>query len=565
MQNRYSSISIAVALLMFATGAGGQVLDTVQDHVDSTVSSEITDTVTESLEGDIQQDVLDTVEDQVEDDVEDAVDDSLDEAVQQQTDDAVTAGVEETLEDTVGTEIEDSLNDTVEQQTGDAVATGVEETLEGTVDSALEGNLDGVVDGAVESGIAGSIEETIDSAAANVTDDVLDPALPPVDWREDSLIPGVLPAAELELLVRRFNAAADAQVAQDPSRAVLHADLGADGWMIEKDVFAALVDPGEIADIDAAGLQVRSRRSLPALGKVLVRIDAPRDKTLREMTVRLRRNLPNARVDYNHLYFQAADDTAQRERPQRQQSGRTASRFVGMIDSAVDAAHPVLTDRAIEQRDFVTIDALRPDGHGTAVASILSAALPEDTGVLAASVFFRYEGMAPGATTESLVAALDWMAGRGVDTVNMSLSGPPNALLQEAIENVSGRGVTVVAAVGNNGPAGQPLFPAAYPEVVGVTAVDRNNRVFLYANRGGHVTFASPGVDVRVADVSGSYRTASGTSMASPRVAARITVESARSESGRTAVEKLKRTAMDLGETGFDTVFGYGLVDASPE
>jgi hypothetical protein len=534
---------------MFATGAGGQVSDTVQDYVDSTVSSEITNTVTESLEGDIQQDVLDTVEDQVEDDVEDAVDDSLDEAVQQQTDDAVTAGVEDALEDTVGTEIEDSLNDTVEQQTGDAVATGVEETLEGTVESALEGNLDDVVD----------------SAAANVTDDVLDAALPSVDWRDDSLIPDVLPAADLELLVRRFNAAAEAQVAQDPSRAVFHADLGADGWMIEKDVFAALVEPGEIADIEAAGLQVRSRRSLPALGKVLVRIDAPRDKTLREMTVRLRQNLPNARVDYNHLYFQAADETAQRERPQRQQRGRIASRFVGMIDSAVDVAHPVLTDRAIEQRDFVTIDALRPDGHGTAVASILSAALPEDTGVLAASVFFRYEGMAPGATTESLVAALDWMAGRGVDTVNMSLSGPPNALLQEAIEDVSGRGVTVVAAVGNNGPAGQPLFPAAYPEVVAVTAVDRNNRVFLYANRGGHVTFASPGVDVRVADVGGSYRTASGTSMASPRVAARITVESGRSQSGQTVVEKLKRMATDLGETGFDTVFGYGLVDASPE
>ncbi|MEX2126034.1 MAG: S8 family serine peptidase [Woeseia sp.] len=541
------------------------MLDTVQDQLDSTVSSEITTTVTEQVEGDVQQDVLDTVEDQVEDDVEDAVDDSLDEAVQQQTDDAVTAGVEETLEDTVGTEIEDSLNDTVEQQTGDAIATGVEETLEGTVESALEGNLDGVVDSAAESGIAGSIEESIDGAAVNVTDDVLDPALPPVDWREDSVIPGVLPAAELELLVRRFNAAADAQVAQDPSRAVFHADLGVDGWMIEKDVFAALVDPGDVGDIDAAGLQVRSRRNLPALGKVLVRFDAPRDKSLREMAVRLRRNLPNARVDYNHLYFQAADDTAQGERPQRQQRGRVASRFVGMIDSAVDTAHPALTERAIEQRDFVTIDALRPDGHGTAVASILSTGLPEDTGVLAASVFFRYEGMAPGATTESLVAALDWMIGRGVDTVNMSLSGPPNALLQEAIENVSGRGVTVVAAVGNNGPAGQPLFPAAYPEVVGVTAVDRNNHVFLYANRGRHVTFASPGVDVRVADVSGSYRTASGTSMASPRVAALIAVESARSQSGRTVVESLKRKATDLGETGFDTVFGYGLVDASPE
>jgi hypothetical protein len=53
--------------------------------------------------------------------------------------------------------------------------------------------------------------------------------------------------------------------------------------------------------------------------------------------------------------------------------------------------------------------------------------------------------------------------------------------------------------------------------------------------------------------------------MASPRVAALIAVESARSQSSRTVVESLKRTATDLGETGFDTIFGYGLVDASPE
>src|SRR3546814_17226402 len=77
------------------------------------------------------------------------------------------------------------------------------------------------------------------------------------DWSSD-----VCSSDLLELLVRRFNAAADAQVAQDPSRAVFRADLGADGWMIEKDVYAALVDPGDVRDIDAAGLHVRSRRNL---------------------------------------------------------------------------------------------------------------------------------------------------------------------------------------------------------------------------------------------------------------------------------------------------------------
>jgi subtilisin family serine protease len=129
---------------------------------------------------------------------------------------------------------------------------------------------------------------------------------------------------------------------------------------------------------------------------------------------------------------------------------------------------------------------------------------------------------------------------------------------------LAGRGVLVVAAVGNNGPAGEPLYPAAYESVVAVTAVDSANRIYRYANRGHHVTFAAPGVRIRIADADGGYDNETGTSMAAPYAAAVI----ARSVAAHIApriedvLATLKAAAIDLGDKDFDRVYGYGLIAA---
>lgn len=340
---------------------------------------------------------------------------------------------------------------------------------------------------------------------------------------------------------------------------------GADplGHAIEENVLMVLIEPTALSRLQQSGWSVTDTRSVPALGLVLVRITGPAARSLAQAAGDLRAEFPDAAVDYNFLYefadaaeaAPASDDAAVTGEPVP--SG--AHVRIGLIDSAVAAEHPALADVNVIRQDFAPHEGERPLGHGTAVASILAANGGDE--ILAASVFFQKPGFAPGATTESLVAALEWLAGSGVDVINMSLAGPADALLERALDQLAVDGPIVVAAVGNNGPAGEPLYPAAYESVVGVTATDREQRIFPYANRGRHVAFAAPGVNVKVANSLGGFRVESGTSMASPHVAAIIAA--ALYDSGlpkEALLESLEASAVDLGEEGFDPVFGYGLV-----
>src|SRR5690606_24231225 len=133
-----------------------------------------------------------------------------------------------------------------------------------------------------------------------------------------------------------------------------------------------------------------------------------------------------------------------------------------IIDSEVALDHEALALADIVQQDFVPFAAARPTGHGTAIASILVGDSEARPGVLAggrlhaASVFFEDERGNEIATAASLVDALDWLGASGVGVVNMSLTGPPNRVLETAIEAATKRGAVIVAAVGNNGPSGEP-------------------------------------------------------------------------------------------------------------
>jgi minor extracellular protease Epr len=117
--------------------------------------------------------------------------------------------------------------------------------------------------------------------------------------------------------------------------------------------------------------------------------------------------------------------------------------------------------------------------------------------------------------------------------------------------------------VGNEGPQAPPQYPAAYDDVVGVTAVDSKYRVYLYANQGNYVDFAAPGVETTVANAAGAKETVSGTSYAAPIV----TVAFARlvNRPDKALVDAAMRTlagqAQDLGAPGRDPIFGHGLID----
>jgi subtilisin family serine protease len=146
--------------------------------------------------------------------------------------------------------------------------------------------------------------------------------------------------------------------------------------------------------------------------------------------------------------------------------------------------------------------------------------------------------------------------------INVSLVGPPNLLLEAAVKALIAKGYVVVAAVGNDGPAAPPLYPASYPGVVAVTGVDVQRRLLPEASRATHVDFAAPGAQMAAAGLDGGFVSVRGTSFAAPLAAgllARRLAAPDRAAADR-AIVSLGRQALDLGPRGPDPQFGRGLV-----
>src|SRR5262249_39142926 len=113
-----------------------------------------------------------------------------------------------------------------------------------------------------------------------------------------------------------------------------------------------------------------------------------------------------------------------------------------------------------------------------------------------ASAFFDDAAGQPISDSAQMARALDWLKRSGVAVVNLSFAGPDDDLMHHAVRELTKSGAVVVAAAGNDGPGAPPSYPAAYEEVIAVTAVDRNLAAYRYASRGGHIDLAAPGVDV---------------------------------------------------------------------
>lgn len=344
-----------------------------------------------------------------------------------------------------------------------------------------------------------------------------------------------------------------------------------DGREIEAEIIVVLVDTADADSLEQTATEVVSRRDLPALGQSMLVLRRIVNLPLPDAIEALREANPGATVDYNHLYQQTAVTTTTVGTETPGESVPVAAvdhgaLRIGVIDSAVMREHFALQKVHIVDRDFAVNAGTRPLTHGTAIASLVAKSSADNAAIHAASVFFQLPNRGPGATTESIVAALDWLVSENVAVINMSLAGPGNQLLEAAIAGVLEKGVSIVAAVGNNGPSGEPLYPAAYENVIGVTAVDRKNKVFRYANRGEQVDYAALGVDIKVADsTTGGWRIESGTSMASPHVAVVVaqTLRAASVDSDA-LMSWLIANAEDLGRRGFDKTYGYGLITHPP-
>ncbi len=338
-------------------------------------------------------------------------------------------------------------------------------------------------------------------------------------------------------------------------------------WLAVDREWLALLTPEQAATLDNARLNIISRTPLASSGLVMVRVVVSNQDDNAARAQQLLRSLGATAADRNHIYVPQSRDEPQVNATAGPRAGSQARARIGLIDTALNRKHAALKKADILDKDFVAGGGRRPTAHGTSIASLLVGGEKGHEGLLpnarlvAASVFYSGSDDATGATTASLVSALDWIAEQNVGVVNMSLAGPPNEVLARMIDHLATRGVLVVAAVGNDGPSARPLYPAAYEPVVAVTAVDRKNTVYRWANQGPQVDLAAFGVGTNVARDRGGYEQESGTSFAAPVVTAAIAqliADGAKTSSQ--ALKALIAAAEDLGPGGRDDAYGYGLV-----
>jgi subtilisin family serine protease len=307
----------------------------------------------------------------------------------------------------------------------------------------------------------------------------------------------------------------------------------------------------------------------------------------------LKREMPSERFFLNRLYrpyHPAMDDGAVdesgRQKPQtcvndrcygRATIGWTSSlsqcarnAAIGVIDTDFDLTHPAFSRQKIVQRGFIPEGKkLAPNWHGTAVLSLLAGRPDSGTPGLvpeahfhAASIFFAGDDGEAVTDTVSLVKALDWMKASRVRLVNMSFAGPQDELVELRIKAMRQQGFVFIAAAGNDGPAAPPVFPAAYDGVVAVTAVDRNQRVLLSANRGDYVDLAAPGVRIWTAMPGSREGYRSGTSFAAPFATAVLALEPEEVLSAsEDAVLRHVRT-VSPGNSARNPIYGRGVLQA---
>lgn len=301
-------------------------------------------------------------------------------------------------------------------------------------------------------------------------------------------------------------------------------DAGPGGLPVRRGVLVA-IDPtdAQLRAASAAGFQVEAREDLGGLVSVTLRV--PSRLSPKAALRRLSEAAPGLAADYDHVYepaggalLPAMGAALAGASPPPMPAGRT----IVMIDGGV-ASHPSLAGAAIVQQGFA--GNAKATGHGTAVASLLVGRAGAFRGAATGAKLFVadvYGGSPAAGSATAIVRALAWGASKNPDAISISLVGPSNLLLQRAVSILAARGIRMVAAIGNDGPAAPIQYPAAYSGVTAVTAVDARDRALPEAGRAARLDFAAPGADMAAALPGRGYAKVRGTSFAAPLVAARL-------------------------------------------
>lgn len=295
--------------------------------------------------------------------------------------------------------------------------------------------------------------------------------------------------------------------------------------------------------------------------------------------------------------------------------------IVAVLDTGILSQHPDLTGQLVAGYDFISVLDVAADGdgvdgdpedpgdqgmgdassfHGTHVAGTVAAASDNARGVTGVAwgariMPVRVLGVG-GGTVLDISQGIRFAAGlanssgtlpaRAADVINMSLGSPANSrTLLDALIAARNAGVILIAAAGNEG-SEQPSYPAAYPGVVSVSAVDMDRNRAPYSNYGATIDVAAPGGDTSLdrngdsygdgilscgGDDSGgtiryNYLLYQGTSMAAPHVAGVAAlmkaVDPAMTPADFDTMLAAGELTGDIGAPGRDDEFGHGLIDA---
>lgn len=248
---------------------------------------------------------------------------------------------------------------------------------------------------------------------------------------------------------------------------------------------------------------------------------------------------------------------------------------VAILDTGIDKTHSDLDANYAGGKSFVdyTLDPMDDNGHGTHVAGIVAAEDNEAgvVGVAPEAELYAFKVLDAGGSGwwSDIIAAIEWSVDNGMQVINMSLGGSSDLPdVETACQAANSAGILLVAAAGNSGnPPGRGDnigYPAGYASVIAVAATDQNDQRAKWSSTGAALELSAPGVSVNSTLLGGGYGTKSGTSMASPHVAgvAALVWVANPTWTNNEVRYQLQITADDLGNLGWDSKYGHGLVDA---
>jgi len=366
--------------------------------------------------------------------------------------------------------------------------------------------------------------------------------------------------------------------------------------------------PGPGSDIDAildslpVSAQIKRDESLPELNAIILEV-APAD--LQQALAELQDHPDVASAELNYLahaaYIPNDPGFSQQENlsfiqvPMAWDLITSAQEVtVAVIDTGVDISHPDLSanlwQNTAEASGLSGVDddgngyvddvwgwnmvagnndVSDDHGHGTHLAGIIAAVSDNGLGVAGIAPNARILTVkaldASGYGTYAQVAeAIIYAADQGARVINLGFGGAGNnQILEDAVNYALGRGVIVVAAAGNTG-ASAPVYPAAYAGVISVGAVDNGLTWAVFSSFGSGTALTGPGIDIYSTWPGGNYSQMSGTSVSSATVSGVAALLAGQSQFSNSVFirDALVNTALDLGASGWDPFYGFGLVHA---